>query len=149
MEILFENDDVLVINKPAGLMVHSDGKRKEETLIDWIIEKYPELKNIGESIVVDGEEIDRPGIVHRIDEETSGVLIIAKTQSSFEHLKKQFQEHKIKKEYHAFVWGHFKEVEGILDVPIGRNKNDFRRWHAGCGTRGELREAVTKWQVIS
>jgi len=145
IEILFENDDFLVINKPAGLMVHTDGKRKAPTLTDWILEHYPQLKSIGEPTA----EIDRPGIVHRLDEETSGALIVAKTQSAFEHLKKQFQDRLVEKEYHAFVWGHFKETEGIVDEPIGRSTSNFRRWLAGRGTRGELRDAVTKWVVAN
>ena len=141
--ILFENDEVLVINKPAGLMVHGDGKKDTPTLVDWILKERPEIAGIGEPQA----GADRPGIVHRLDEDTTGALIIAKTAQSFENLKAQFHDRKTEKEYHAFVWGHFKENAGIVDVPIGRNATDFRRWHAGRGTRGELREAVTRWQV--
>jgi 23S rRNA pseudouridine1911/1915/1917 synthase len=145
--ILFENDEVVVINKPAGLLVHaapaSHGDKKS-TLVDWILLKYPDSAGIGEP----QGGIERPGIVHRLDEDTSGVLVIAKTQPSFEHLKQQFQDRQTEKEYHAFVWGHFKEASGIVDEPIGRNANDFRRWHAGRGARGEMREAVTKWQAV-
>jgi 23S rRNA pseudouridine1911/1915/1917 synthase len=148
MEILFENNDLLIINKPSGLMVHADGKKEVETLVDLILKERPEIQGVGEPIVIDGKEIDRPGIVHRLDEETTGAMIIAKHQASFLHLKDQFQNRSIQKEYHAFVWGHFKEHEGIIDISIGRNKNDFRRWHAGRGTRGELREAVTKWHAV-
>ena len=146
--ILKETNDYLVINKPAGLLVHGDGRSKKETLTDWIISKYPELSGIGEPITFDETEIDRPGIVHRLDEETSGVLIIAKNAESFSYFKKLFMDREIKKEYHAFVWGHFKESEGIIDEPIGRNKNDFRKKHAGRGIRGESKEAVTKWEAI-
>ena len=150
--ILVETPDFLVINKPAGLMVHADGKEKKEqstsTLTDWILEKYPDMKGVGEPMSIDGKEIDRPGIVHRLDEDTTGALLIAKTQASFEFLKKQFQDRDIEKEYHAFVWGVFKETEGIVDAPIGRSKNDFRRWLSGRGTRGELRDAVTRWEVV-
>ncbi|MDB5188649.1 MAG: hypothetical protein JWM92_247 [Candidatus Nomurabacteria bacterium] len=151
--ILFENDDVLVINKPAGLMVHSDGKppapdatasRRKETLVDWILKERPDIAGVGEQQA----GIDRPGIVHRLDEETSGALIIAKNAAAFENLKAQFQDRVVQKEYHAFVWGHFKELSGIVDMPIGRSTGDFRRWQAGRGTRGELRDAVTKWQAI-
>lgn len=147
MQILFENDDLLIINKPAGLLVHADGKTDKPTLVDWINDNYPYIKGIGEPMAIDGEQIDRPGIVHRLDEETSGALIIAKTKDAFDHLKKQFQEHAVKKEYHAFVWGHFKEASGTVEASIGRNKNDFRRWHAGRGTRGEVRDAVTAWEA--
>lgn len=143
--ILFENDDLLVINKPAGLMVHSDGKTKKETLTDWVLKERPDIAGVGEMM----GDVERPGIVHRLDEETSGALLIAKTQPAFEYLKKQFQDRTVQKEYHAFVWGHFKELSGIVDEPIGRNATDFRRWHAGRGARGEMREAVTKWQVVN
>jgi 23S rRNA pseudouridine1911/1915/1917 synthase len=142
--ILFENDDLLVINKPAGLMVHGDGKSTKPTLVDWILEKYPSIAGVGEPMA----GTDRPGIVHRLDEDTSGALVIAKTSEAFEHLKAQFKDRHTQKEYHAFVWGHFKEDEGVVDVPIGRSVSDFRRWHAGRGTRGEVREALTRWQAI-
>lgn len=146
--VLYETDDLVVINKPAGLMVHSDGKKDVPVLTDWVLETYPKTKEVGEPMVVDGKTIYRPGIVHRLDEQTSGALIIAKNQETFLFLKKQFQDRTIKKEYHAFVWGHFKEVQGMCDVPIGRSKTDFRRWHAGKGTRGEVREAVTTYTVM-
>ncbi len=147
--VLLETKDFLVLNKPSGLMVHSDGKKDVPTLTDWIISKYPEMKDVGEPVRFNDEEIDRPGIVHRLDEETSGVLIVTKTKEAFAHFKKQFMDRIIEKEYHAFLWDHFKEKEGIINEPIGRNKNDFRRRHAGRGLRGEAKEAITKWQVES
>lgn len=145
--ILLETNEYLVLNKPAGLVVHSDGKTDRTTLTDWLIRHYPEMKGVGEPATFDTIEVDRPGIVHRLDADTSGVLIVAKTQEAFAHFKKQFMERTIEKEYHAFVWGHFKEPSGIVDTPIGRNKNDFRKWHAGRGMRGEAREAMTIWEV--
>ncbi len=153
--ILLETTDYLVLNKPAGLLVHADGlpvqasKKNKPTLTDWIIKKYPELKGVGEPISFDETEIDRPGIVHRLDEETSGVIIVAKNQDAFSYFKKLFMNREIQKEYHAFVWGHFKENSGIIDEPIGRNKNDFRRRHAGRGIRGETKEALTKWEAVA
>lgn len=157
IQILLETDDVLVINKSSGVMVHPanaqstkenvETENKKLILTDWIIERYPSIAGVGEPMVFNGESIDRPGIVHRLDEETSGVLIIAKNQESFLSLKTQFKDRLVKKEYHAFVWGHFKDPSGIVDVPIGRNKNDFRRWQAGRGTRGEERDAVTHWKA--
>ncbi len=149
IDILFENDDLVVISKPAGLRTHGDGKSNAPTVVDWIKEKFPEINGVGEQMEIDGNIIDRPGIVHRLDEETSGVLVIAKNQKSFEYLKQQFKDRKVKKEYHAFVWGHFKENEGVVDVPIGRNKTDFRRRHAGRGIRGGEKAALTKWKVLN
>ena len=94
------------------------------------------------------KEIARPGIVHRLDRETSGVIVIAKTQESFLNLKKQFQERKIEKKYNAFVYGALKEEKGIIDRPIGKSKSDFRQWSAQRGARGELREALTHYKVL-
>ena len=96
---------------------------------------------------IDGQIIDRPGIVHRLDRETSGVMVLAKNQKTFLWLKQQFKDRNIQKEYHAFVWGNFKDSSGIVNIPISRSTGDFRRWQAGRGSRGLEREAVTKWQV--
>src|SRR5689334_7904450 len=96
--ILYEDTDILAINKPAGLVVHSDGKTKQPTLVDWLLEKYPDIKHIGEpGRNAEGKEILRSGIVHRLDRDTSGVMLVAKTQEGFEHLKKQFQARTIEK----------------------------------------------------
>ena len=158
IEILYEDIDIVAINKPAGLVVHSDGrsislttsKTKEPTLVDWILEKYPEAKDVGEpSHSQSGEIIYRPGIVHRLDRETSGVMLVAKTEKGFQHLKKQFQNHEIKKVYHAFIYGELKKNEDTIDRPIARSKKDFRLWSAQRGSRGELREAITEYKVVS
>lgn len=146
--ILYEDESILVVNKPAGLVVHEDGRTKEPTLVDWILEKYPEMKEVGEPLTLSsGEVIYRPGIVHRLDRETSGVLVIAKTQKAFEYLKKQFQSRETKKTYFAFVYGEIKEEEGTIDRPIARSRKDFRLWSAQRGARGEAREAVTNYAV--
>lgn len=147
--ILLETYDFLVLNKPAGLMVHPDKHKDVPTLTDWIIARYPEMKGVGEPARFGDEEIDRPGIVHRLDEETSGVLVVAKTAAAFAHFKAQFMDRTIEKEYHAFVWGLMKEDAGTVDAPIGRNKNDFRRQHAGRGVRGETKPALTLWQCAA
>jgi 23S rRNA pseudouridine1911/1915/1917 synthase len=149
VKILFEDEDVLVINKPVGLVVHADGKTEELNLCDWILKNYPKLEDVGEPLVLkEGTEIKRPGIVHRLDRETSGVLIIAKNQKSFLFLKEQFKNRKIKKIYNSFVWGEMKEEEGEINRPIGRSRKDFRLWSAQRGTRGKLREAITEYKVL-
>ena len=148
-DIIFEDENILVINKPAGLVVHGDGRTKEESVASWICKKYPKLKKIGEPWVnPKGEEIPRPGIVHRLDRDTSGVMVIAKTQKSFEFLKEQFQERNIKKTYRAFVYGALKEEKGEIDRPIGKSKTDFRKWSAQPGSRGVQREAHTAWKLL-
>lgn len=148
IKIIFENDEVLVINKPAGLVVHNDGKTDEPSLANWALEKYTEIKDVGEKVVYNGKEIIRSGIVHRLDRETSGVIVLAKTQESFLNLKRQFQERKIEKIYNAFVYGVLKEKTGIINRPIGKSRSDFRKWSAQRGARGELREALTYYKVI-
>lgn len=149
MEILFEDKDILVINKPSGLLVHTDGRSKEPTLADWVLENYPDTKEVGEvQVLQTGEEIKRPGIVHRLDRETSGVMLVAKTQEMFLSLKEQFQNQEISKEYRAFVVGTVKEDLFTIDRPIGRSSSDFRMWSAQRGAKGKLREAVTDIRVI-
>jgi 23S rRNA pseudouridine1911/1915/1917 synthase len=153
-EIIFENDDYIVINKPAGLVVHADGKTDESTLVDWIMENYPEIENVGEPLVLTGKggeeiTINRPGIVHRLDRETSGVMIVAKNQESFEFFKDAFKNRKVEKVYNAIVWGHVKLDVGTIDAPIARSKSDFRKWSAQRGRRGQERSAVTDYKVLS
>ena len=146
--ILYEDDDVLAINKPAGLIVHSDGKTDEPSLVDWILKEKPEIKGVGESIVQkDGSVIERPGIVHRIDRDTSGVLLIAKNQESFEFLKQKFQDREMKKVYTAFVHGAPREVRGIIKRDIKRSKTDFRKFTAYTG-RGTSRPAETHFRIL-
>ena len=147
--ILFEDKDYVVINKPVGLIVHSDGKREEATVADWMLETYPKTKEVGEPIILtDGRVLLRPGIVHRIDRDTSGTLILCKNQKAFLALKEQFQAKTVKKIYHAFVYGEMKEKEGVIDRAIGRSRKDFRMWSAQRGARGEMREAVTGYRVL-
>jgi 23S rRNA pseudouridine1911/1915/1917 synthase len=149
IEILYEDNDLLAVNKPSGLIVHSDGRTKEPSLCDWLIEKYPDIKKVGEPWrATDGTIIWRPGIVHRLDRETSGALLIAKTPEAYEFFKKQFQERRVKKTYRAFVYGLVKNDTGFIDKPIGRSKSDFRKWSAEYGARGDRREAATSYKVL-
>ena len=163
--ILYEDSNLLVLNKPAGISVHGDGKDTGEyTVADFILENYPKLKNVGEKMEIPrvggGKvEIPRPGIVHRLDKETSGALIVAKNKKTFEFLKEQFQNHKIQKTYRAFVYGKVADPKaslatggrGMINAPMGRSPNDVRMWTAGRGARSgnaELREAVTEYNVL-
>ena len=144
--VIYEDDDVVAVNKPAGLVVHPDGKTNERTLVDWIREHYPETKDVGEPArLSDGSVVARPGIVHRLDRDTSGVLLIAKNTPAFLFLKEQFQERRIKKTYLALVYGALARKEGIVDAPIGKSGKDFRKWSAEKGARGTHREAVTEY----
>ncbi len=153
LDIIFENNDILVLNKPAGISVHGDGKTPLKTVADFIVEQYPALKEVGEPLVIEhkGEQItiSKPGIVHRLDKDTSGVLIIAKNQPTFLFLKEQFMNRNVQKTYHALVYGWPKEDKGSIDEPIGRAKTDIRKWTAGKGARGVLREAHTSYEVLA
>jgi 23S rRNA pseudouridine1911/1915/1917 synthase len=155
LSIIYQDNDVLVINKPAGIIVHGDGKTQEKTLADLVADEFPDVKDVGEPMVIshgpnkEPTVLARPGIVHRLDKETSGVMIVAKTQAAHAILKKQFQDHTIKKTYNTFVWGLVKEDEGIIDRFIGRSKGDFRKWSAQRFARGDLRHAITEYKVVT
>lgn len=149
IEILFEDSDVLVINKPVGLLVHNDGHSEEETVVDWFLTNYPEAKGVGEAgFSPKGEELERSGIVHRLDRETSGVMILAKNQEAFEYLKAQFHDRFAKKEYRALVYGPVREKWGSITKPIGRSAKDFRKRSAEHGAKGAMREAHTDWECV-
>lgn len=147
---LYSDEDVVVINKPAGLMVHPDTLKKvEPTLVDWIRKHHPEMEEVGEAMVMkDGSEIARPGVVHRLDRDTSGVLILARTQKAFEFFKDAFMEREAAKTYRAFVYGTLQNERGTIDRPIGKSRTDFRQWSATRNPRGVMRDAVTDYKVL-
>lgn len=150
IKILFEDGDIVVVDKPAGVMVHEDGKEKKwPILTDWFLEKYPDSKNVGQDIENDnGEIIKRPGVVHRLDRDTSGAIVLCKTQESYEFLKAQFKNREVEKTYNAFCYGHMKYEEGIVEKEIGRSKQ-FGKWTAISNSlRGTTREAVTEYKVL-
>lgn len=149
IEILFENDDVVVVNKPAGIAVHADGRSDTPTVVDWLLAHTPIARGVGEmQMSQDGKSLERSGVVHRLDTDTSGVLMLAKTQDSFTHLKAQFHDRLAKKAYRAFVYGAMKEQWGMIDRKIGRSARDFRLRSAQRGAKGTLRDAVTDWECI-
>ncbi len=147
--IIYEDTDILVLNKPAGLPVHADGRHERTTLVDWLLVQYPDIKGVGEEQTLpDGTIIDRPGIVHRLDADTSGVLVVARTQQAFDFLKKQFKNRETRKVYRALVYGPLKDERGIIDKPIGTARG-------GKGPRsartphGLLRDAQTAYRVLA
>lgn len=148
IEIIFESDDLLAVNKPAGLVVHSDGRTIESTLSDWVLKKYPSLKDVGGMHTLDsGRYAPRAGILHRLDRETSGVILIAKNDNAFYLIQRQFLDHSIQKIYNAFVVGLPDPREGIIDLSIGRSRSDYRQWTTGTLARGTLRKAITRYRV--
>jgi 23S rRNA pseudouridine1911/1915/1917 synthase len=147
VEIIFENEDFLAINKPAGLLVHPTNISEEKTLVDWIAEKHPEIIGVGDASLESEQEILRPGIVHRLDRDTSGIMLIAKNNDAFFYLKNLFQEKKIKKNYSALVFGNFSEKLGMIDKPIGIKSSSIKRSTAAKKIR-DVKEAQTEYKVI-
>ncbi len=118
-EIIFEDNDYLVINKPAGLNVHGGNNIEEETLADLLIKRYPEIINVG-------DDSARPGIVHRLDKDVSGLMVVAKNNKSFNNLKEQFQKRDINKQYLALAYGQIVNDEGDINFPIKRSREGFK-----------------------
>ena len=118
-EIIFEDKNYLVINKPAGLAVHAGGNLKEKTLADFLIERYPKIKEVGDDPI-------RPGIVHRLDKDVSGLMVIALTNKSFENLKEQFKTREINKNYLALVYGKVSKENDIINFPIKRSRDGYK-----------------------
>ncbi len=150
IKILYEDRHVLALDKPAGIMVHADGRTEEKTVCDWIRTHRLEIEGVGEkTILQSGQEIDRPGIVHRLDRETSGVLLVAKNADCYSHLKKSFQKGEVQKTYNVFVYGWLKQESGQIDRSIGRSRSDFRKRSAERGARGKMRQALTDYKILS
>lgn len=148
--VIYEDNDVLVINKPEGWMVHEDGKTDGSPLVvDWFLARVPESKGVGEvGYSPKGVELNRSGIVHRLDRETSGILILAKNQDAHQFLKQQFKDRLVYKEYRAFVYGRLHDRWGTINRPIGRSAKDHRVRSAMRGAKGLMREAVTDFERI-
>lgn len=120
-QIVYEDNDIIVINKPAGLITHQkDIDDTQPSVVDWVIEKYPGLKDVGEPFIASGTEVPRAGVVHRLDKDTSGLLLIAKNNEAFFYLKNLFQTRKVKKYYLALIHGKPKEPSGTISSPLGR-----------------------------
>ena len=139
LDIVYEDNDVVVVNKPVGMVVHPAPGHPDGTLVNAL------LYHCKESLSgINGER--RPGIVHRIDRDTSGLLIVAKNDKAHLALAAQLQDHSLFRLYHAVVVGGFKEESGTVDAPLARHPVDRKRM-AVCRT-GEGREAITHWQVV-
>ena len=119
-EVIFEDDSLIVINKPSGLIVHPGSGIKDGTLVNGLAARFPDLKMLDDSI--------RLGLVHRIDKGTSGLLLVARTQEALTGLKSQMQEREIRRQYRAISVGHIESEKGIVDAPLGRDpKNPLKR----------------------
>ncbi len=137
MKIIFEDEQILVVDKPSGLTVNRSETAKEETLQDQLVD-YFGLRDLGIG--------DRAGVVHRLDRETSGLLVVAKTQKAFDQLQAQFKDRQVKKEYIALVHGHLVQMEGSIDAPILRI-GKFGKFGVAKGRDEVGREARTDYKV--
>jgi 23S rRNA pseudouridine1911/1915/1917 synthase len=123
LKTLYNNNGLLIIDKPAGLAVHKGAGIKGDSLADALLYQFKDIHLVGEE--------GRAGIVHRLDKDTSGVMLIALTQDMYEFLKDAFAERKIKKEYIALVHGRLPQTHGTIDLPIGKSASDFRKYTTG------------------
>lgn len=126
--LLFEDEHYIIVDKPAGMLVHPTEKQETNTLFHWLIQHFPEIKQIG-------GETYRAGIIHRLDRDVSGVMAAARSYEGFLHLKQQFKERKVKKIYLALVYGQMPHNSGKIDIPIGRNKEGKFVAHPRWGKR--------------
>ena len=136
LDVVYEDDDLAVINKPKGMVVHPAPGNPSGTLVNALLYRFRTLSNTGGAI--------RPGIVHRIDRLTSGLLVVAKNDFTHEALAKQFAVHSAHREYLCIVHGNLKEDSGTIDAPIGRHKTDRKR----MAVTEDGRRAVTHWRVL-
>lgn len=138
LNILYEDADLLVLDKPAELVVHIGAGVKEGTLVNALLHHCQEdLSGVG--------GVARPGIVHRLDKGTSGLLVVAKNDRAHQGLSSQFQARQVEKTYLAFVWGRPRDASGKIDLPLGRSERDRKK----IATRGRrLRPAVTRYRIL-
>ncbi len=136
LDIIYEDKDIIVINKPAGLVVHPGAGVLSGTLVNAVIYHCGKLSGVGGQV--------RPGIVHRLDKDTSGVIVVAKDDTVHNCLAKQFKDRNIKKTYMAIVWGSVKPCEGVIDFPIGRHP--YHRTKMSTVSR-KTRDAFTNYTV--
>ena len=146
--IVYEDSNLLVINKPYGLIVHpKNATDEQESVTSWVSKNYPEIETVGEPFIASGTPLPRCGIVHRLDKDTSGLLVIAKDNDTFLYLKNLFQTKKIKKHYKALVYGHPKSPHGTINAPLGRI--GLKRTIRIEGIKLlDKKEAITDYQIL-
>ena len=145
LKIIFEDENVIAINKPAGIQVHPSHNEKTNTIANALIKYFPKIKNVHDE---SKDAFLRPGIVHRLDKDTSGVLAVAKNQKAFDELKKLFKDRKISKKYVAICEGIFAKKEGLIKKPIARSTSYRKQVIARKNTLTKIRNAETKYRVI-
>jgi len=143
--VVYQDKNIIVVNKPAGISVHPVKASEKNTLVNFLIAKFPEIENVYDN---SKDAYLRPGIVHRLDKDTSGVMAVARNQKTFEELKKLFQDHEIEKKYLALVYGRLEDKKGIIEKPIARSATYRKQVIAGRKTKTKIREAVTEFRVV-
>jgi len=141
--IIYQDPNILVIDKPAGLVVFSEGQVKKNTLIDYLLEKFPDLENVGQA--------PRYGIIHRLDKDTSGILLIAKNNKALTFFQNQFKEGRVFKKYLALVVGNLKNTGGTIETLIGRSPKDRRKQKIYLPEEPESdkkRKAVIEYKIL-
>jgi 23S rRNA pseudouridine1911/1915/1917 synthase len=138
LTVVHEDASLLVLDKPAGIVVHPGAGVQSGTLVNALLHHAPEVATVG------GE--GRPGIVHRLDRDTSGLLVVARTEEAYLALTTALKDRKVKRVYHAIVWGDPGPSEGIIDLPVGRDPKDRKRMAVIRGPGGKL--ARTRWRVL-
>jgi 23S rRNA pseudouridine1911/1915/1917 synthase len=141
LEIVFEDSDLVVINKPAGMVVHPAQGHASGTLVNALLARYPDLAAMS---LTDAGPTERPGIVHRLDRDTSGLMIVARTPAALRHLQQQFKGRTVEKIYLALVFGHPEAAEGIIDVPLGRDP----RFRQKIAPRAAGKPARTHYRLL-
>ncbi|HVU75517.1 MAG TPA: RNA pseudouridine synthase [Candidatus Paceibacterota bacterium] len=147
--VIKETGTLIAIDKPAGLIVHSDGRTAEPSLAEWLIERFAYLKDVGDPWVSpQGESVRIGGLLHRLDRSTSGVILAAKTQAAWEKMREEFRGRRVKKSYLAYVYGTMEASEGTIVAEIMRSSEPPKRWYARPTTREDKRAAITLWRLI-
>ncbi len=139
LDIVYEDVDLLVVNKPAGMVVHPAYGHRTGTLVNAVLAHCPEIADVGETL--------RSGIVHRLDKETSGLIIVAKNDAAHQHLLRQFKRREVKKVYLALVEGHLEPARGLIEAPIGRDPRRRKRMAVVKAEQGG-RKARTEYRVV-
>jgi 23S rRNA pseudouridine1911/1915/1917 synthase len=141
--VVLEDEDVVVVDKPAGVVVHPGAGNFHGTLVSGLLQRFPEIGSAG------GGDAGRPGIVHRLDKGTSGLLVVARTPAAYRSLRKQIAEHSVSRGYLAVVAGHIQPDDAVIDAPVGRSRRDPTRMGVVAGgraarTRYRVRERYTR-----
>lgn len=149
LTIIFEDSNLLILDKPSGLVVHPFDYSTEETLVDMLQGSHPEIFTITNPVTLqDGRTMNLGGIAHKLDRDTSGVLVVAKNRETFDEIKQQFKNQAVQKIYLTLVEGVIEKDTFTIDGPLGRNKKDYKQMVNPSNPRGELRSAVTDVHVL-